>query len=264
MQLLPAALADLADRLLEAALRMVRAEAESGDYLDDRQRWAGPIVESETELGFLGATASGYIQQQTGGHYPAPLAALEVMLGAAGLPLDAACDQEAEGMAGLFGTPVNRALINVFFLTDHNKKDQGVDRPGVAAAARSDRSASSAPASWAPASRPPISAAQVPVAVTDAAEPALADGVRHVLEEVSYNKQTKGPDAERAIRFAPLLNATVSDAEIGPGRSGHRGGGRKPGREEEAVRPAGTAAEATTPFWRRTRRRFRSPSWPQG
>ncbi len=192
---------------------MVHAEAESGDYKKDRQRWAGPVVESDTELGFLGATASGYIQQQTGGHYPAPLAALEVMLGAAGLSLDAACDQEAEGMAGLFGTPVNRALINVFFLTDHNKKDQGVDRSGVVA--HPVRSVGVVGAGIMGAG---IVAAnlrrQLPVAVTDASESALAEGVRHVLEEVSYNKQTKGPDADRAIRFAPLLNATVSDAEL--------------------------------------------------
>ena len=95
----------LADRLLDAARRLVRAEAKSKSYLADRQKWSGPIVESETELGFLGATASGYIQQQTGGHYPAPLAALEVMLGAAGLSLDEACDQEARG----HGQPVRHA-----------------------------------------------------------------------------------------------------------------------------------------------------------
>ena len=53
------------------------------------------------------------------------------MLGAAGLDIDAACNAEAEGMAALFGSPVNRALINVFFLTDRNKKDTGVDRPDV-------------------------------------------------------------------------------------------------------------------------------------
>ena len=203
----------LADRLLDAARRLVRAEAKSKSYLADRKKWSGPIVESETELGFLGATASGYIQQQTGGHYPAPLAALEVMLGAAGLPVDEACDQEAQGMAGLFGTPVNRALINVFFLTDHNKKDQGVDRPGVAAGKVKSVAVIGAGIMGAG-----IVAAnlrrQIPVAVTDAAEAALADGVRHVLEEVSYNKKTKGPDAQRAIRFAPLLNATMADVEL--------------------------------------------------
>jgi len=34
-------------------------------------------------------------------------------------------------MAALFGSPVNRALINVFFLSDRNKKDKGVERPDV-------------------------------------------------------------------------------------------------------------------------------------
>ena len=35
----------------------------------------------ETELMFLGVTANAYIQQQTKGQYPAPIAALEVMIG---------------------------------------------------------------------------------------------------------------------------------------------------------------------------------------
>ncbi len=39
------------------------------------------------------------------------------MLGAAGVDVERAGQQEAEGFAELFGTPINRALINVFFLT---------------------------------------------------------------------------------------------------------------------------------------------------
>ena len=120
-----------AERIQEAAIRLVRAEQQSKQYLDDRQRWSGPVDIDETELGFLGATASAVIQQQTKGHYPAPMAALEVMLGAAGVDIDSACNAEADGMAALFGSPVNRALINVFFLTDRNKKDTGVERPNV-------------------------------------------------------------------------------------------------------------------------------------
>ena len=110
---------------------MIRAEQSTGDYLRDRERWSGPVDISETELGFLGVTASAVIQQQTKGHYPAPLAALEVMLGAVSADIDQACQMEAEGMAQLFGSPVNAALLNVFFLTDRNKKDTGVDTPGI-------------------------------------------------------------------------------------------------------------------------------------
>ena len=34
-------------------------------------------------------------------------------------------------MVELFGSPVNAALLNVFFLTDRNKKDTGLDRDDV-------------------------------------------------------------------------------------------------------------------------------------
>ncbi len=64
------------ERLVAAAIHMIRAEAESGQYRKDRQRWSQPIEISETELAFLAATGSAYIQQQTKGHYPAPMAAL--------------------------------------------------------------------------------------------------------------------------------------------------------------------------------------------
>ena len=125
-----------AARLLESAVTVIRAEQKSGQWKKDREAWHRPVDISDTELGFFGATASAVIQQQTGGKYPAPGTALEVMLEASALDADAAGAAESEAMANLFGSPVNRALINVFFLTDRNKKDTGVEnartssRPG--------------------------------------------------------------------------------------------------------------------------------------
>ncbi len=201
-----------ADRIGAAAVSLIRAEQKSGSYKQDRQRWSQPIDISETELNFLGATASAYIQQQTAGHYPAPLAALEVMLGGAGLDIDAACEAEAEGMASVFGSPVNRALINVFFLTDRNKKDTGVVgqvKPGqiksVGIVGAGIMGCGIAAANI---------KRNVPVAITDAAPEALARGVQQVLEEASYNKDLKCPDAERAVKLAALLNGTMTDAEL--------------------------------------------------
>ncbi len=199
--------------LQEAAIRLVRAEHRSKQYLEDRKRWGGPVDIDETELGFLGATASAVIQQQTKGHYPAPMAALEVMLGAAGSDIDSACAAEAEGMAALFGSPVNRALINVFFLTDRNKKDTGVDCPNVPT-----RPIKSVAVIGSGIMGQGIAAANlrrdVPVAMTDAIPKALATAVQKILEEVSYNRQTKGPDPKRAVKYAALLNATTTDAEL--------------------------------------------------
>ena len=201
------------DQLDAAAVAMVRAEQKSKEYLADRERWSKPLEIDETELGFLGATASAYIQQQTKGHYPAPLAALEVLLGSAGLDADAAGQMEAEGFAGVFGTPVNRALINVFFLTDRNKKNPGVEnleaKPreikavGVFGAGIMGSGISSA-----------VVKREIPVTLTDAAAPALGGGVQKILEEVSYNRQTKASDPQRMLKFAPLLNATTLDAEF--------------------------------------------------
>jgi 3-hydroxyacyl-CoA dehydrogenase/enoyl-CoA hydratase/carnithine racemase len=202
-----------ADQLLPTAIRLVRAEQSSGEFRRDRERWSGPMVMSEAELGFLGATASAVIQQQTKGHYPAPVAALEVMLGAVSADIDQACQMEAEGMAQLFGSPVNAALLNVFFLTDRNKKDPGVDQAGIMPRSIETVSVIGAGIMGAGIASANVKRA-VPVTLTDANRGALARGVSSVLEEVSYNRKTGKADPQKAIEQAPLLNATASDAEI--------------------------------------------------
>src|SRR6187402_3123093 len=50
-----------ADKLLAAAIGVVRAEQQTGQYLRDRNEWTQPIAFAATELGFLGATASAMI-----------------------------------------------------------------------------------------------------------------------------------------------------------------------------------------------------------
>ena len=201
------------DRLQDAAVRLVREEQRSGQYQRDRKAWSAPIDISETELIFLGAAASAMIQQQTKGHYPAPNAALELMLGAVEAAIEAACEMEAEGMAELFGTPISRALINVFFLTDRNKKDTGIDGDAV-----KSRDVKRVGVLGAGIMGQGIVAANVrrslPVTLTDASPEALAAGVQGVLKEVSYNKQTKAPDVDRAVELAPLINGTSSYEEF--------------------------------------------------
>jgi 3-hydroxyacyl-CoA dehydrogenase/enoyl-CoA hydratase/3-hydroxybutyryl-CoA epimerase/3-hydroxyacyl-CoA dehydrogenase/enoyl-CoA hydratase/3-hydroxybutyryl-CoA epimerase/enoyl-CoA isomerase len=202
-------------KLLPAAIQIIRAEQASGQWQRDRKRWNGPLDISETELGFLGATASAFIQGQTGGQYPAPQAALEVMLESAGSDADTAGAAEAEAMASLFGTPVNRALINVFFLTDRNKKDTGIDRRDVRPGA-----IKSVAVVGAGIMGQGIAAATLKrnlnVILADAAPEALSKGVQQILEEVAYDKDKKGPDAAKAVRYAGLLNPATADAEVAP------------------------------------------------
>ena len=199
------------EQLLDAAIAMVRSEQKTKSYLADRHRWSAPIRISETELGFLGATASAYIQGQTKGHYPAPMAALEVMLSAAGVDVETACQMEAEGFVQLFGSSVNRSLLNVFFLRDNNKKQTGVD--GI-----SPQEIESATILGAGIMGQGIAAANVkrriPIALGDISAEAVMRGVQGIVSEVSFNKKTRGPDVDRALEYTPLVNGTMSDAEL--------------------------------------------------
>ncbi|HTM56473.1 MAG TPA: 3-hydroxyacyl-CoA dehydrogenase NAD-binding domain-containing protein [Pirellulales bacterium] len=201
------------EKLLPAAIAVIRAEQTTRNWKHDRKRWSGPIDISETELGFLGATASALIQQQTAGQYPAPQAALELMLEQAGADAETAGAAESRAMASLFGTPVNRALINVFFLTDRNKKDTGIDRKDVKAAP-----IKSVGVIGAGIMGQGIAAAtlkrNIPVTLADAVPDMLTKGLQQTLEEVAYDKTKKAPDAGKAVRFAGLLNPATADAEL--------------------------------------------------
>ena len=201
--------------LLPAAIAMIRGEQRSGHWKHDREVWNKPLDISETELGFLGVTASAMIQGQTAGQYPAPVAALELMLGAAGADADTAGAEESKAMAALFGTPVNRALINVFFLADRNKKDTGIDRKDV-----TPTPIKSVAVVGAGIMGQGISAATLkrglPVMLADAVPAALSKGIQQILEEVSYNKETRQPDAHKVVKFAGLINAATVDAELAP------------------------------------------------
>ncbi|MCA9154067.1 MAG: enoyl-CoA hydratase/isomerase family protein [Planctomycetales bacterium] len=201
------------DKLLDEAIRLVRDEQNTKQYVRDRERWSGPVEYSPTELAFLGATASAMIQRETKGHYPAPMAALEVMGEAAMVDLETALQMEAKGMANLFGSPINAALINVFFLTDRNKKDSGIEGEPI-----QPRSIASVGVIGSGIMGGGIAAANLkrglPVVITDANADALGVGVQKVIEEVAYNRHTKKPDAERAIEFSSKLNPTHVDSEI--------------------------------------------------
>ena len=200
-----------AERLLEAAINLVRAEKQSGQFLRDRTAWSQPLAMEPTELGFLGATASAMIQQETKGQYPAPMAALELILETASLSAEEALVREAAGMAELFGSPVNAALINVFFLTDRNKRDTGLDRADVKPAEIKSVGVIGSGIMGSGITAATLKS-EVPVALTDANAEALARATKQVLEEAAYDRKTKGPELARTLKLAPLL-AGVPRAE---------------------------------------------------
>lgn len=201
------------DQLLPAAVRLIRDDQRTGKYLADRKKWERPLEPNETELGFLGVTASAWIRQQTKGHYPAPMAALELMAETAMLDVETACEREASQLAALFGSPINAALLNVFFLQDRVKKDTGIDGTEIAT-----QRVESVGVIGAGIMGAGISAANikrdVSVTLSDASREYLAQGARQVFEEISYNKKTQAADVQRAIEKGPLLNLSHSDHEF--------------------------------------------------
>jgi len=73
------------------------------------------------------------VLEQTGGHYPAPLEALEVIEESYGRPVADGLASEARHIGLIFGGEVQRNLLNIFFLTEEVKKESGVADSSVRA-----------------------------------------------------------------------------------------------------------------------------------
>ncbi len=115
-----------AERLLEEALALVRWAHADGSWREARRRKQQPVGLSEEQLGFTVAVTRAQVQMKTGGHYPAPLAALNAIAKGCNLPLADGLKVETEAFLPLVGSPISRNLIAVFFMTQRLAKDPGV------------------------------------------------------------------------------------------------------------------------------------------
>jgi 3-hydroxyacyl-CoA dehydrogenase/enoyl-CoA hydratase/3-hydroxybutyryl-CoA epimerase len=78
------------------------------------------------------ALARKTVLKKTGGHYPAPLAAIEAVRTGLNRGIEAGLLREAQLFGELAVGPVSRNLVRIFFATTALKKDDGV-APGIAA-----------------------------------------------------------------------------------------------------------------------------------
>ena len=92
------------------------------------------------------------VLEETGGHYPAPLEALAVVAQSDGKPAAVGFAAEAAHIGNVFGGPVQKNLLALFFLTEEIKKETGVEIP-PSGRGGSSASGCSARASWAAGSR---------------------------------------------------------------------------------------------------------------
>jgi 3-hydroxyacyl-CoA dehydrogenase/enoyl-CoA hydratase/3-hydroxybutyryl-CoA epimerase/3-hydroxyacyl-CoA dehydrogenase/enoyl-CoA hydratase/3-hydroxybutyryl-CoA epimerase/enoyl-CoA isomerase len=114
------------ERLRAEALALLRWAKTDGGWRQARQRKQQPVGLSEEQLSFTMAVTRGQVLAKTGGHYPAPLAALDAIGRGCNLPLEEGLKAETAAFLPLVGSPISRNLIAVFFMTGRLAKDPGV------------------------------------------------------------------------------------------------------------------------------------------
>ncbi len=121
------------DRVAEEAA----ARLASGWDPTRRRSGLGDLALDDNPVGrrLVFSSARKQVLKKTGGHYPAPLAALQAVEHGMKHGVEAGLDLEATLFAELAVSPVSRNLVRIFFATTALKKDWGL--PGDAPAPRS-------------------------------------------------------------------------------------------------------------------------------
>jgi len=103
-------------------------------YISRRKpKGAANLVLEKTPFGrnLIFSQARKNVLKKTGGHYPAPLAALDVIKKTYGMPLEKGLEVEAKALGKLIATTISKNLIQIFFWTEEIKKENGLDDPTV-------------------------------------------------------------------------------------------------------------------------------------
>ena len=197
---------------IPAAIQLLERAIADGQHHQRRQRQAAAVALNETEREFLEATTAAVIISRTGGHYPAPLKALEALLRGCAVPAADAAAIESEAFAQLAQTPVARQLVRVFQLRQRNRRDSGL--------AAADRQAKVEPASVC---APAVIGAGIMGAgivarhlrsgftttLVDIDADALARTVPDILDEAAWDRARGAADPARSRALAGrLLSAT--------------------------------------------------------
>lgn len=112
-------------QLVDRALELLQSVADGDRPRRPKRRLSERLVESNPVGRFIVfAKARHDVVKKTGGHYPAPLAAIEIMRQGFGSS-SRSLELEAEKLSELLPTPVSKNLIELFFAVERSKKDLG-------------------------------------------------------------------------------------------------------------------------------------------
>jgi 3-hydroxyacyl-CoA dehydrogenase/enoyl-CoA hydratase/3-hydroxybutyryl-CoA epimerase len=152
------------------------------------------------------AQARKTVRRETGGHYPAPLAALEVIEQSRGKSLEAGLAIEARALGRLIVSDVARNLVHVFHLLEATKK---AGPPGVAPRAVQQAAVLGAGVMGGGIAQL-LAANGIDVRLKDIRADALGSGLRHardLFEKAVQRRRLTRRELQRAMdRIAPTLS----------------------------------------------------------
>jgi 3-hydroxyacyl-CoA dehydrogenase/enoyl-CoA hydratase/3-hydroxybutyryl-CoA epimerase/enoyl-CoA isomerase len=190
-----------------AALDLLgQAMAGRRDWRARRLEKTGPLLLSPIEATMVFESAKAFVAAKAGPHYPAPLAAIEVMRRGAALDRDAALAIEAAGFARMARTATAHQLVGIF-LADHAvaRKARRMARDGAPVRAVAVLGAGIMGGGIACQS----ALKGIPCVLKDVAEPALALGMeeagRRLLRRVEQGRLTPAAMAAVLARIRPAL-----------------------------------------------------------
>jgi len=117
------------EQLVETGQRHVEYLQQSEAWQIRRKELAGSMQLSADELQFASAIAQSQVQAKTGGHYPAPLAALKAITEGVNQSLDAGLALEQQVALEVVGSRTSANLIGVFFMNNQVERDPGFIDP---------------------------------------------------------------------------------------------------------------------------------------
>jgi 3-hydroxyacyl-CoA dehydrogenase/enoyl-CoA hydratase/3-hydroxybutyryl-CoA epimerase/enoyl-CoA isomerase len=195
-------------KLREAGLHVLK-ECHEGrfDYAARRAAKTAPLKHNRIEAAMAFETAKAVVAAQAGRHYPAPVAAIEVMEKAAGEGREAALAIEADTFARLATTTVAQALVGIFIndqlLARNAKRWQAEDKQGVSRAAVLGAGIMGGGIAYQSALK------GVPIKMKDIARKGLEQGLeeanRLLVKRVEKGRMTASAMGEALIRIEPTL-----------------------------------------------------------
>ena len=160
-------------------------------------------------------SARATLMKKTGGHYPAPLAALDAVRAGMEHGMEAGLREEHERFGELAVGEVSRQLVRIFFATNTLKKDDGVS-PGTATARPVTRlGVVGAGFMGAGIAGTAVTTAEVEVRLKDADLPRVGKGIRAATEILQGRLKRRRITRHQFDRLSALITGTADFSGFG-------------------------------------------------